>query len=551
MDYLGLVGSKLVPEDWRFGLDLVRGPLVARGEGIGPPAGTGQDFRNGWLKGLHRHWFGPPEIRPSPKRVISTSLLGHFTHPGERLSRRAIEKQPAMRSLLLFSVLLALSPLAPAQGDPRVMIQGFIWEANARGRQEAEAQGLHGLPHWEKKWYSHVQQQVPDLARAGFDLVWLPPPSEGNETGYFPTQYFVLESPYGPKESQRELLKTLLQNGLEPVADLVLNHRAGTSRWSDFTKPDWSTRAIVENDDFWGRSDTELDKPEDRQARDANIHGRWDTGEGNPSVRDLDHTQDFVRQDIKSYLKQLREFGYRGWRYDQVLGYGPQFVAEYNQSSLPTFSVGEYWDPDVNKILDWVNGTQGSSLAFDFPTQSQLREALNHQSYFELIELTRSDGPGLLGRRPGEAVTFLENHDTGFPQRNVDSFSKEGAALMQGYAFVLTHPGIPCVYWKHYFDWQWGPSIAALVKARKYAGVNSRSFVAARMEQGSYVAEIGDKDTPSSTLVVKIGPAFWQPDVSQFELETSGKDYAVWVRRSMKAFTKAKVDAPRQPLPSP
>ena len=47
----------------------------------------------------------------------------------------------------------------------------------------------------------------------------------------------------------------------------------------------------------------------------------------------------------------------------------------------------------------------------------------------------------------------------------------------QAYAYILTHPGLPSVYWKHYFDW--GPElqnkIRALINARKVAGVTSGS----------------------------------------------------------------------------
>jgi len=41
--------------------------------------------------------------------------------------------------------------------------------------------------------------------------------------------------------------------------------------------------------------------------------------------------------------------------------------------------------------------------------------------------------------------------------------------FLQGYAYILTHPGIPCIYWEHYFDWNHGDPIKRLVKARKYA----------------------------------------------------------------------------------
>ena len=46
-----------------------------------------------------------------------------------------------------------------------------------------------------------------------------------------------------------------------------------------------------------------------------------------------------------------------------------------------------------------------------------------------------------------------------------------------GYAYLLTHPGTPCVMWDHYFDWgdDLKGKLAALLQAREAAGVHSRS----------------------------------------------------------------------------
>jgi hypothetical protein len=41
------------------------------------------------------------------------------------------------------------------------------------------------------------------------------------------------------------------------------------------------------------------------------------------------------------------------------------------------------------------------------------------------------------------------------------------------------------------------------------------------------------------------------PDSNRRQLETSGEGYAVWVRKSKKAETKAAVDAPKPPLTAP
>ena len=100
-----------------------------------------------------------------------------------------------------------------------------------------------------------------------------------------------------------------------------------------------------------------------------------------------------------------------------------------------------------------------------------------------------------------------------------DSFTK-GAAVEQAYAHILTHPGVPTVYWKHYFDW--GPDLQAkirlLINARKLAGVHAGSPVYPQNNataQGVYAARI---DGSRGRLFVRIGgsDASWQPGASGY-----------------------------------
>ena len=48
----------------------------------------------------------------------------------------------------------------------------------------------------------------------------------------------------------------------------------------------------------------------------------------------------------------------------------------------------------------------------------------------------------MIGLRLGNAVTFIDNHDTGFTQ-NLWPFPPD--KVIQGYVYILTHPGIPSV----------------------------------------------------------------------------------------------------------
>jgi hypothetical protein len=48
----------------------------------------------------------------------------------------------------------------------------------------------------------------------------------------------------------------------------------------------------------------------------------------------------------------------------------------------------------------------------------------------------------MIGLWPAKAVTFIDNHDTGSTQHMWPFPSDK---VMQGYAYILTHPGNPCI----------------------------------------------------------------------------------------------------------
>jgi alpha-amylase len=486
-----------------------------------------------------------------------------------QIPRQVKMTKPFLFRLFAFLLVLASSTFGFAQGgynDGRVMIQGFMWESSQDGKQKGSG-GYEYEVHWQNKWYDNVKSKVDDLAVAKFDLIWLPPPSQGEGAGYHPQELNNFNNNYGTEDQQKELLHALLKKGIEPIADVVINHRNGTGGWATFKNPAWPSRYICANDEFWFQ---DANNPslnvEDKEILARGEKGAPDfNGSDYPNwsgARDLDHSNPDLRKEIKDYLAKMKRLGYRGWRYDMVKGYAPGYVAEYNFDSNPTFAVGECWDSNPYTISQWIDGTKmygqadpalRACSAFDFPTYQLLKEFINGGQYNHLPAIHFKDGvlDGLIAVNKDKAVTFLENHDTGFPQKQFDSFPNN-YKLMQGYAYILTHPGVPCVYWKHFFDWNHGNEIKALIKARKYAGVHSGSYIKTELHDNDYVAIVGDRPTESNTLIVKIGNGLdFKPDENLWGLETSGEGYAVWIRKTKKDETKAKVDATKPPFEIP
>ena len=54
------------------------------------------------------------------------------------------------------------------------------------------------------------------------------------------------------------------------------------------------------------------------------------------------------------------------------------------------------------------------------------------------------------------------------------------AHLQAGYAYIITHPGSPCIFWDHFFAEGLGQVIRDLIRLRSRLGIQCRSKVGAR-----------------------------------------------------------------------
>lgn len=470
---------------------------------------------------------------------------------------------PSLPWLLLMAAVAACLPVAPSHGqanfdDDRVLLQGFYWESYRYGHPKFPN---HGGP----PWYSFVTSKVPAIAAGRFDLIWLPSPANAGDSsaGYNPRHYTNLNNSYGSTRQQATLLNTLLAAGVEPVADVVINHRDGSNGWVDFQDPPWGTQAICRTDEAFTNPASGVTKLPDSQRGDCEESVSYRPGGtfNYESFRDIHHGNPQVRQAIFAYLLRLRAMGYRGWRYDMAHGYAAKWISCYNAVTRPTFSVGEYdwdrqgemrgwiWASAVNPGIQGPDRMRGSSAVFDVPTFFLLKGAINAGKYTDLYGdhlaagLIRDATDSLPWKQ--RAVTFVENHDTGYRTREngmpedghaSDSFLK-GWPVEQAYAMILTHPGVPSVYWKHYFEWgdDLQNKIKALINARKVAGVHAGSdlYLQTNARQaGVYAAAVRGRN---GMLYVRVGGSEdqWQPsfsNYSNYREYARGAGWQVWVR---------------------
>lgn len=399
---------------------------------------------------------------------------------------------------LIFAFLHSFLITAQRENDDRVMLQGFYWESAANN---------------PNNWYNIVNNLSQEISDIGIDMIWLPPPSDaGSLEGYLPRELNNFENNYGSLQAHLDLLNALNSKGIEPIADIVINHRVGSTNYVDFTNPEWGTDAITSNDEVWS-------VPE---YFNTNPRGSYDTGTSYEAARDVDHTKTYVQNSIINFLNNLKNIGYKGWRYDFVHGFDNYYYTLYNGATNPTFSVGENYNSSKQVIQDWIDGT--GSTAFDFPTYFTLKSVIRDNNYSYLAN--NGEASGGIGWDPRNNTTFVENHDT--PRYDTPNNVLNSGNVVQTYAYLLTHPGVPCIYWPHLFDWGDAVKgeISDLIAIRKNAGIHSQSNVTINTAQNGLYAAIVNGN--NYDVAMKIGPNDWSPSGSNWSLVASGNNYAVW-----------------------
>ena len=446
------------------------------------------------------------------------------------------------------------------KGGSGVMLQGFTWTS----------------PTEDGDWYKTMSANAPDI-KDTFEYVWFPPCTDSADAnGYLPRQLNKLEQAYtkngthSPTDDYERFYGTEVElkkviDDIKPckaIADIVINHRCGLTEWGDFQNPDWGCvkgkryPAICKDDEGFTSPDAEF-------MNGCRYRGADDTGENYSAGRDIDHTSAEVQDGIIEWLNNvMKKAGFVGWRYDMTKGYAGIYNGYYNAMTKPEFSVGEYWDGNAATLKKWLDATTGINRnvagvpgrTFDFACHYTLVGVFgNENDRGEKGESLENKNFGLLGagknlfeQYPGYAVSFVDNHDTGSTQKDSPVDQTDMGAV---YAYILTHPGYPCVAWFHYFAAEDCPSetskaqylggttvkgttftlkshIQKLIKLRKDAGItdlSKREVLSAT--DTCYAAKITGEN---KDLIVSIGETWEAP--TGYSVYTEGTDFTVYVQ---------------------
>ncbi|MBC8984794.1 alpha-amylase [Pedobacter sp. N36a] len=366
--------------------------------------------------------------------------------------------------------------------DNQTLFQYFHWYYN-------EADNL-----WIK-----AGKEAENLAQMGITGVWFPPAYKANSgpssVGYDPydlydlgefDQKHTIPTKYGTKEDYQNAIQLLQKNGVNVIADIVFNHKAGgdelekvmvrsvnpddrvefTSEsfeieaWTKFTfkgRNGEYSQFIWDKDCFSG-----IDWAEDLKETGIysiqNVYGEgW---EDVPSkelgnydylmYNDIEFRNPAVREELKRWGEwYVNSCGMKGFRLDAVKHIATDYLIEWLDHMNETFDtsffvVAENWNIDnVAELEQYLEITKGRMQLFDSLLHHQLFLAGEEKEQYDLSKIFEGT---LVQAQPMYAVTFVDNHDSQ-PLQALESYIDFWFRPLAYALILLREDGIPCVFY--------------------------------------------------------------------------------------------------------
>jgi len=351
--------------------------------------------------------------------------------------------------------------------------------------------------HWNR-----LAEDAPNLAAKGIRKVWMPPAFKGtgsNDVGYGVYDLFDLgefdqkgtvRTKYGLKEEYLRAIEALSQNGIEAIADVVLNHKAAADYKERFTvvEVDPNDRNVEISEPFeieaWmhfafpGRkkayndfewhwyhfTGTDYDAKNNKSGIFL-IQGDnkgWaddelvDNENGNYDYlmyADIDFKHPEVIQNLYDWAHWFIEStGVHGFRLDAVKHidsfFMKNFIRDITEKYGDDFYVfGEFWNSDEKVNNDYLENIDYRFDLVDVKLHHNLFDASKSGADYDLRTIFDQT---LAKNHPESAVTFVDNHDTQRGQAlesTVEEWFKPAAYAL----ILLREAGLPCVFYGDYY----------------------------------------------------------------------------------------------------
>lgn len=357
------------------------------------------------------------------------------------------------------------------------------------------------LPNDGQHW-NRLAKDAPHLASKGIRKVWMPPAfkaTSSNDVGYGIYDLFDLgefnqkgtvRTKYGLKEEYLKAIKSLKENGIEPIADVVLNHKAAADYKERFTviEVDPNDRTVALSEPFEIKGWTKFTFPGrhkkyndfewhwyhftgtdyDAQQNKSGIYliqgdnKGWadddlvDNENGNFDYlmyADLDFKHPEVIQNLYDWADWfIKTTGIHGFRLDAIKHIDSFFMGNFIRDISAKYGddfyvFGEFWNSDETANNDYLGSIDYRFDLVDVKLHHNLFDASRAGSGYDLRNIFEQT---LVKNHPESAVTFVDNHDTQRGQAlesTIEEWFKPAAYAL----ILLREAGLPCVFYGDYY----------------------------------------------------------------------------------------------------
>lgn len=357
------------------------------------------------------------------------------------------------------------------------------------------------LPNDGQHW-NRLAKEAPHLASKGIRKVWMPPAfkaTSSNDVGYGIYDLFDLgefnqkgtvRTKYGLKEEYLKAIKSLKENGIEPIADVVLNHKAAADYKERFTviEVDPNDRTVALSEPFEIKGWTKFTFP-GRHKKYNNFEWHWyhftgtdydaqrnksgiyliqgdnkgwadddlvDNENGNFDYlvyADLDFKHPEVIQNLYDWADWfIKTTGIHGFRLDAIKHIDSFFMGNFIRDISAKYGddfyvFGEFWNSDETANNDYLGSIDYRFDLVDVKLHHNLFDASCAGSGYDLRNIFEQT---LVKNHPESAVTFVDNHDTQRGQAlesTIEEWFKPAAYAL----ILLREAGLPCVFYGDYY----------------------------------------------------------------------------------------------------
>lgn len=357
------------------------------------------------------------------------------------------------------------------------------------------------LPNDGKHW-KRLATDASHLAQKGITKIWMPPAfkaTHDGDVGYGVYDLFdlgefnqkgTIRTKYGTKADYLEAISALKSNGIEPLADVILNHKAAADHTETFkvveVAPEDRTKVISQPFEIEGWTNFTFDG---RYHAYNDFEWHWyhftgtdyDVRTGKTGIFQIQGdnkgwaNQDLVDGENGNYdylmysdldfkhpevLKNIYDWadwfvettGVKGFRLDAIKHIDSFFMGNFIRDMKAKYGndfyvFGEFWNGDEKSNKDYLTSTDYRFDLVDVRLHQNLFEASKAKETYDLRQIFEQT---LVKNHPDSAVTFVDNHDTQRGQAlesTIEEWFKPAAYAL----ILLRQTGLPCIFYGDYY----------------------------------------------------------------------------------------------------